>query len=201
MGSEYCPRANSDTPKDPLLWWTAGLLLSLPLFLAILCLSLSLSLSFLLFVTHFPSLCLSTCMRDWPVLLSVWTFLSDIWGRHKAEEVPNDALGLTLISLATRICLLSVPLCGLFTAEAPLEKAGKLFPLLTYTKLNKNDCGGMHVQSENKSTVSLSKTVGVETAARIKRVPLSCLLIGWWMKPYKTYKLSTLVKFPFTTLP
>lgn len=35
--------------------------------------------------------------------LSVWTFLRDMWEGHKAEEVPGDALGLTLISEATRV--------------------------------------------------------------------------------------------------
>lgn len=45
------------------------------------------------------SICLSVCM--W---LSIWSFLKDIWGGHKAEEVPDNALGLRLISEATRMC-------------------------------------------------------------------------------------------------
>lgn len=85
------------------------------------------------------------------VRLSVWTFLRDIWGGHKAEEVPGDALGLALISEATRMCL-----CLCFpSVDCPLLRllSQGWLPLLTRARLwPQNDCGTtLHVQSENKS--------------------------------------------------
>lgn len=156
-GAKWCPRTYSETPKDLSVWpncWPFAL--SVVYFFSFHLLPLPLSgclPSSLLLIFH-----LSVCSHVW---LSVWTFLSDIWGGHKAEEVPNDALGLTLISEATRMCL------SLWTVYcwSSTQKAGSHFwPMQNFAK---NDCSPMLVQNENKSSVSLSKNVGVEPAAGI----------------------------------
>lgn len=128
-----------------------------------------------LFLIFHPSVCLHVWLS---VFLSVWTFLTDIWGRHKAEEMPNDALGLTLISQATRMSLslfLSVDCLLLELRSKGLADCSHSWPIQNFIK---NDCSPMLVQYENSWVVSLRNNVGVQTAAVIKTLQLSWLLIG-----------------------
>lgn len=154
-GCRIAPQGLLSRQKDLSDWLNRWpLALSVILFLAIFCLFLSQAVCPPLYCWF--SICLSVCM--W---LSIWTFLRDIWGGHKAEEVPNNALRLRLISKATRMC---PSLCfSQWTVYcwSSTQKAGShIWPIQNFAK---NDCSPLLIRKTKiRPLCHLAKMLGLK---------------------------------------
>lgn len=124
------------------------------------CQTAALLLSVWFFMTHFFFTCV--CCSHGPPLFWVWVTYEE---GTKQRKRPNDAPGLTLISLATRICLLlfvTVWVCGLclLLVKRQIKRAGKQRPgsLLTHTALlrKKKSAGLTLLQSQSQTKTCLS---------------------------------------------